>query len=570
MKIESTDLPHYFSGLRLPELQPRQTANGEVWFREAVTPSGFKRYWQTHKAELTLRGFSLKLKHQTWFLQQWLAKDQEGNYTLTIRSQEHLRGQQELALPEPAPPKAETLHLPPLPDGLEDKLFSYQRPIARQLYRAVMCGQAEWGYPGAWDTSSLGTGKSFQSLAAALATGRKIGVVCPMTVIPAWHGVFRHFGAEPLFCINYETLRTGKTEWLKREDSTDNRGKRRTRYEWKVSATDTLIIFDEAHRMKAMDTLNTKMGLAAIRNRIPCMAVSATIAQSPLNMLFSGQIVGLHQGRETFHHFLHQHACFQHPKYGWVFDRREKGSRALVRIHQKVFPQRGGRCRIADLGDMFPETQIIAQGYETGETKKIQHAFKQTQDKLKELEEAGMNEDVVQAKLRMLYMDAWHNSERLKIKAIAEMVHEEIENGNSVAVFMNFTDTREELMRALNTKSAIYGQQKPTEREKCIEDFQADHSRVIVCNTQAGGVGVSLHDLHGNHPRTAIILPTNNAEALAQALGRVHRAGGKTKSRQIIFFAAGTIEEEICEKVKKQISKIDTLNDGDMMPEKRF
>jgi len=73
-----------------------------------------------------------------------------------------------------------------------------------------------------------------------------------------------------------------------------------------------------------------------------------------------------------------------------------------------------------------------------------------------------------------------------------------------------------------------------------------------------------LHDLNGNYPRISLISPTPSAVDLRQALGRVWRDGGKTKSLQKIIFAANTVEEEVCEKVKLKLTSLDTINDGDV------
>jgi superfamily II DNA or RNA helicase len=110
----------------------------------------------------------------------------------------------------------------------------------------------------------------------------------------------------------------------------------------------------------------------------------------------------------------------------------------------------------------------------------------------------------------------------------------------------------------------IHGQQTPEERQAAIDAFQADTARVIVANIKAGGVGVSLHDLNGKHPRMSLISPTWSAIDLRQALGRVHRAGGKTKSLQRIVFAAGTVEEKVAKMVEEKLSHLDALNDGEL------
>jgi SNF2 family DNA or RNA helicase len=108
----------------------------------------------------------------------------------------------------------------------------------------------------------------------------------------------------------------------------------------------------------------------------------------------------------------------------------------------------------------------------------------------------------------------------------------------------------------------VHGQQTPKEREQNISDFQADKERVIILNIRSGGVGVSLHDLNGNHPRVSLISPSWSAQDVVQAVGRVWRAGSKSSSLQKIVYCANTIEEEICERMKIKIDNINTINEA--------
>jgi hypothetical protein len=80
---------------------------------------------------------------------------------------------------------------------------------------------------------------------------------------------------------------------------------------------------------------------------------------------------------------------------------------------------------------------------------------------------------------------------------------------------------------------------------------------------QACREGLNLHDLHGNHPRVALHMPTFSSYDLKQVLGRVHRAGGKSKSIQYIVYASGVmLEEDICAKLDAKIKNMDVLADG--------
>ena len=81
---------------------------------------------------------------------------------------------------------------------------------------------------------------------------------------------------------------------------------------------------------------------------------------------------------------------------------------------------------------------------------------------------------------------------------------------------------------------------------------------------QAGGVGISLHDIHGNHPRMSIISPSWSGQEMRQTLGRIHRAGSKTPAIQKIVYVAKTYEEQMCNIIKTKLRNIDALNDGDL------
>ena len=555
--------------LTVPPLHRRFTSGGECMFREigfnVSTDHLFKPLWKRNKQAWLERGFTLRNMNGKWLLQQWLAVVGPGQLALTAVGEQVLNSfrnpQAEMAL-EAA---KVVLDLPPLPPELEAKLLEYQVEPARQLLRALNEGEKEWGYPGAWDTSDMGTGKTYQSLAAAIATGLEVAVVCPLAVIPAWGRAFAHFGHKPLFVLNYESLRTGNRKWCKIENIDGGR-----QFAWKMEPKDTIFVFDEAHTMKSIGKRTQALGIAAIRQRFPIIMASGTLSRDPTEMRASGRIVGLHKGKESFEHFMLDHHCRHNGGKNWKFVGGKFGRQKLADIHRKVFPARGCRVRIADLGDRFPETQIMAESFETGETQKIAQAFKDAEEMCDRMRQQGMNEGEIARRRSSAYMAAWHQSERLKVPSIVEMARQEIEAGRSVAIFCNFIDVRIALMEALNTKCAIYGGQNPFDRERCIGDFQADRQRVIVANIDAGGVGVSLHDINGDFPRTSIILPTNKVVSITQALGRVHRAGGKSRSRQIVFYAAGTVEDEICAVIRTRMAQIQTLNDGEMYPADKF
>jgi hypothetical protein len=51
---------------------------------------------------------------------------------------------------------------------------------------------------------------------------------------------------------------------------------------------------------------------------------------------------------------------------------------------------------------------------------------------------------------------------------------------------------------------------------------------------------------------------------MRQVLGRICRAGAKSPARQLILYAADSVEEKVCRNVEGKLKYLDTMNDGDL------
>lgn len=151
-----------------------------------------------------------------------------------------------------------------------------------------------------------------------------------------------------------------------------------------------------------------------------------------------------------------------------------------------------------------------------------------------------------------------------------DMIEEGLEDGMSVVVFVNFTETLEAIVKKLNTLCIFDGKTKDEVRQQSVDDFQSGKEKVILVNIASGGAGLSLHDIHGINPRLTLISPSYSAVLMRQATGRVWRENARSKSVQKIVFVAGTIEEQVCDNVKEKLKNLDLLNDGDLTYEKRY
>jgi SNF2 family DNA or RNA helicase len=150
-------------------------------------------------------------------------------------------------------------------------------------------------------------------------------------------------------------------------------------------------------------------------------------------------------------------------------------------------------------------------------------------------------------------------AEALKAPDLAEMAEELRLEGNSVVLFVNFSDTVDALCARLSCPK-IDGRQNAAERQRAIDSFQADETELLVVNTAAGGTGISLHDINGDRPRVSLISPTFSAKHYLQCLGRIHRNGAKSDAVQQIVVAADSIEEHVVRSINKKIETMEMLH----------
>ena len=525
-----------------------QTKYGPKWMRYWIIPKdyleGFFVFWNNSKIKLKSQGYSIsKNKLGQWTINEWQT------YKAEFRSDFGRDNQAKPLIIQ----KESTL------DSYNVKnvkgLREFQIPIVAKLCAAVLKNKA------ALDGSDTGAGKTYTAVGVARELGMVIAVVCPKAVIYSWNKVIKdHFGMKPEFVLNYESVKTGKYKDIgvwKKVSKTSNREV----FTWNIPKN-TLIIFDESHRLKGHGTQNSEIAMAAKKQGYKILCCSATSSVNPIEMKTVGFILGIYKsGKWT--QFLREHGCEQ-GRFGWEFNGDKN---VLKKLHADFFLDKGVRVRREDIKD-FPDCDVMAQAYNIDEQseKELRDVYEEMDKELLLLKAKCKNTKEYKINSMVIMLRSWQKAELIKVPLLVEMVEDAIEDDMSAVIFVNFSDTVRALSKRLNTNCVVWGENKGNERDRHIEDFQADKKRVIIVNIKAGGTGLSLHDLNGNHPRLALISPTPSAIDLIQCLGRVWRVGGKTKALQKIIFVANTIEEDICEKVKVKIDNLSLINDGDLSP----
>lgn len=453
-------------------------------------------------------------------------------------------------------------------------------------------------HPSALDESDTGIGKTAHACAIIATLGLPTLCVVPKISITGWSRMLTLFGTSASI-INYEMLRTGRTPYGKWEHPMTARAhvmkclacqlvvdhikpepcyahhlgihcvqfhREAHNYgKFVFSPGVKMLVFDEIHRCGGLDSLNADMLIAARLRGIRTLGLSATPACSPLGMRAIGYLLDLH-GLMDFYRWAGRFGVRRNPIYqGWLWAvAKEKQRDVMDRIGRLIVPARGVRVRTVDVPG-FPErvVQTIAVDIESPE--KMNAAYAEMEAALKLLKDKAAADKAPDHPLTVI-LRTRQTVELLKVPATVELANDFLAKGMSVALFVSFTQTVDELCKRLKAVCRIDGGNKPGERTQFIDAFQANEERIIVLNSDAGGISISLHDTTGDFPRMGLIFPGYSATIVSQVLGRLHRDGGKTPAHYRFIFAAKTIDARIQRAVENKLDNLSALVDSDLLP----
>lgn len=405
------------------------------------------------------------------------------------------------------------------------------------------------------DASDTGTGKTFVTLAVCKAVDAVPLVVAPRPTIIQWEraAAGRH---QVVSAVSWGSARgsraskragrrvdreTGEIHRLSVSDLGEEKAWGRGSY-WRWKQEVELGVFDEVHLAAASSgpTLQSKLLIAAKRQFSKVICLSATAAESPLQMRALGYALGLFELKE-WHDFLYEYGCKPAYHGGWKFtEDPELAAAHMARLHDRLFPEHAVRIQKA-LVPGFPKTSI--------ETRLLQS-------------EAALEEQFSRAEAEARKKgEAGEELQKLELQLI-EPALEQLELIRCPAVlFVTFRETARRLSEKLGGCPVVIGGQDPEERQAIVDGFRTGAHLRIVATLGAGGTGISMDS---PDDRAGLIFPTFDARAVQQAVGRLNRDGGGF-SRQFLLGLAGTRHEEVLERVRGKLDRQEKLNDGDFL-----
>lgn len=476
-------------------------------------------------------------------------------------------------------------------------------------------------YQSAVDFSDMGTGKTFVAAAVATILQLPTLVVCPKVAVTAWERAAARFD-EKFSVLGYEKLRTGNTpfgwwdnplpadadlDYFKcqccqlRVDLanaqpcyTHHLGihcietKRKS---WNYGKFNfhpgvRLVIFDEGHRCGGLDSLNAEMMIAAKRQNIKMLMLSATAACNPLNMRALGYNLDLHNdkvdgtlnhpktgrpiylAKPNFFRWAAQYGCRRDVRFHgfrWMVG-RDRQLQVMAEIRDSFLAQRGVRVTVDEIPG-FPERDVTAELFDLEEGGAINRLYDEMASAIVELAERSADDISADHPLTKI-LRARQKVELLKVPVAVELARDYLDKGYSVGIFVNFSQTMSELRARLKCDCFIDGSAAGVKyRQRSIDAFNENTERLILINSEAGGVAVSLPDTSGDHPRIGLVFPGFSAVTFRQILGRFHRENGKSRCHYRVLFAANTVEVTAHRNLRAKLDNLDQLNSEDMMPE---
>lgn len=426
--------------------------------------------------------------------------------------------------------------------NISDKLYDYQ------LFHVFNLLSSLRSFDVVLDGSDTGTGKTYTTCAICKHLDKRPYIFAPLTMHAFWLSVCKIFNVQPICIVNYEAT---KSMFKQYDNPYYTINTQTNTIIWKLPPN-SIFVFDEVHKCKNKSTLNGQLLLSTKNTRIKTILLSATIADSVKTFNIFGYMLGLYKTLRGGSNWIN----------GIIYDSKNKMGSIAPLLYESLFPDRGSKMSIKQIKNKFPDNQISADCYVIDDIyiNEVNSIFDSHQLSLGNLKMANSDNNnlfiskIIANRARL---------EFIKLTIIKSLIDEYLENNFSVAVFLNFNTSIDELANHFKTNCIIRGGQSPQQRQINIDKFQNNKSFIIICNIKSGSEGISLHDLYGR-PRISIISPSFSSTELKQTLGRIHRVGSLSPAIQRIIFCAGTCEEIICNTINNKLKFSSIINDDDL------
>ena len=296
------------------------------------------------------------------------------------------------------------------------------------------------------------------------------------------------------------------------------------------------VIFDEGHRAKEPDAIQTKLVRGITKNKEYVLDLTGTpVLNTPHDLAAQFAIIDQIHHFGGYKNFLK--LCDNPSQFNLDFINQQMTQHCYFRREKKDVIELPAKTR----------QKIIV---EIDNKEEYRDAIKDLANYLKEWK--GKTDAEVMRSMRgevMVKISVLKQiSARGKIAAVMENVKDTMASGEKIVLFGHHREVLD-CFREVEGAVFITGKEKTNERQASIESFQNDpNTKICVCSIQAAGVGVTLtkgrinmYIEMGWHPAI-----------MEQAEDRQHRIGQDREVHCIYFLGNGTIDEWIYSLIEKK------------------
>jgi hypothetical protein len=457
-------------------------------------------------------------------------------------------------------------------------LHPHQTEAAARIKAAIDAGRS-----GFLNADDVGLGKTIETWQALLDTdwAETVLIVCPLSVVAHWRRTIQNMGdaGKRVVIINYDRLKKLFDVPAQIPTKVKRKKVRRVRTQKGVAKHGTaiefdLIIFDESHRLRNVETARSKLALKLSGPADFILWLSATAGQNPLELAYLAPVLSEATGARSADLADFEKWCQSqgfgvsrgdYGKWLWAGNSddaadRIKADQALERMRQMLFEGNvpiGIRRSPSDIAGWPSVNRILLPvDLDSDDRAAYFKIWAEFRDHLG-LERRGGSDSSKGLVARLRFRQ---KASLLRTAATLDLGLELLSQGQQVAISVAFHETLDVLNEAFtqagHSVALIHGKLNPIAKENQRLDFQHGRSRVCLYTVDEA---ISLHQGEYNDAvRSNLIHDLRwSAIQMKQIEGRTHRDG---KFSQVYWMlGVDTIEEQIAEIVAGRLRSMSAM-----------
>lgn len=437
---------------------------------------------------------------------------------------------------------------------------------------------------GVIDTSIMGNGKTYTTTKIAFDLNLPMVVICPPGIVTVWENM-RKLGAKILSILSYNVMsKAGKSfPYLRKIDKTDTTPVTYApTQDWmNLVNKGVMLVFDESHRIKNRDSLQTEAAAMLVRpitlgTQSRYMFLSATPYDADKFITSSFRTLGYTRARILSDYSLSTKlrdntGILDVVRNGMKMDPNETDNvldqfptisdhirtatvNAIANeLFERVYKKHIIFSMISpvfdkDVGTLFANMTEL-------EYARYKLAVKNLSEVVLFNEETGeVGNNSGKDKLAQLSI-ATRDLEHVKVGVFAREAASILNANPNAKVIIAVTYNTSipmilDRLRTLTDARALIINGEPqykryVEQSKAAFNEHNNTFRLLIVNIASGAEGISLHDTDGNFPRTMLLSPNYSILKLHQASGRIVRVGAKSKGTVRIIYGKSSTDPDI-------------------------